>query len=364
MVPGVYRLIRILHLIHHLSAGGAERQLSLLAPEMVRLGHDVHIAYLNEGSEAVSLPGVITHRISVLGNHDPMLLFKLNRLLRTIKPDIMHSWILMMDIMAGFFSFMDNTTWVLREPTSAVGYKNFNLKKILRAWLAHRASAIVANSQGGRAYWLGQGISGTKLYVISNAVPFDLINAVKPHQSRCNNQKILIYAGRLIQSKNVDILIRAVANIRRRHNILLLIAGEGPSKPDLMSLVYSLGLHDVVRFLGYLKPLDLWAHMKASDAFVSLSAYEGMPNTVTEAIACDIPVVLSDNPEHRAFLDDESAVLLPPGSIQEVTNGICHTLEHTHEAGQRSANALEAIRDRTAAVVASEYIRLYERLVG
>ena len=357
-------MIRILHLIPHLSGGGAERQLSLLAPEMAKLGHEVHIAYLKAGPEAVSLPEVITHRISVLGNHDPMLLFKLYRLIRTIKPDIIQSWILMMDIMAGFFSFMINTVWILCEATSAEAYKNFNLKKILRAWLIRRASAIVANSQGGRAYWLEQGISGTKLYVISNAVPFDFINAVKPYQSRCDNQKILIYAGRLIQSKNVDILIRAVAEVRQRQNALLLIAGDGPEKHELMSLVEDLELSDAVRFLGYLQPHDLWAYMKASDAFVSLSGYEGMPNTVTEAIACGIPVVLSDIPAHRAFLDDDSAIFVPIEPIHEVANGICHTLEHTHEAGQRAAKAFEAIRDRTPVVVASEYIRLYERLVG
>ena len=356
--------MRILHLIPHLSGGGAERQLSLLAPEMARLGHEIHIACLKVGSETVSLPGVTTHRISVLGNHDPMLLFKLNRLLRAIKPDVIQSWILMMDIMAGFFSFMNNTIWILREPTSAAGYENFNLKKIVRAWLLHSASAVVANSQGGREYWLGQGVSEKKLHVIWNAVPFDLINAVKPHQSKCDNQKILIYAGRIIPSKNINTLIRAVADIRRRNNILLLIAGEGPLKHDLMSLVKSLELCGAVRFLGYLDSLDLWAHMKTSAAFVSLSNYEGMPNAVTEATACGLPVVLSDIPAHRAFLDDESAVLVPPESIQGVANGICHTLERTHEAGQRVARALEAIRDLTPAVVASEYIRLYERLVG
>lgn len=63
---------------------------------------------------------------------------------------------------------------------------------------------------------------------------------------------------------------------------------------------------------------------------------------------------------HREFLDDTSAVLVPSKSIQEVANCICRTLDRPHEAGQRVAKSLKAIKDRTPLMTASKYIRLYK----
>lgn len=356
--------MRILHLSPHLSAGGAERQLNLLVPEFAKLGHEVHIAYLFEGPEHVQIRGGILHRLDVIGNYDPQLLLKLFWLIRTIKPQVMQSWILMMDILGGILTTISNTHWIMREPSSDMAYKNPNFKHKLRGRLGHNAAAIVANSSGGRIYWLGQGIPEQRLHVITNAVPFGVIKQVKPSQDTSGIQNTVIYAGRLIPSKKVDMAIHAIAYVRRRQKVHFIIAGEGPAKPELIRLVHRLQLGEVVRFVSYMQPYDLWAHMKAAKVFISLSDYEGMPNCVTEAVACGVPVVLSNIPAHRNFLNDDSALFVTNNSITEITEAILRTLENNQEAAQRAAKAQDAIRDRTSAVVAAEYIALYERLVG
>jgi glycosyltransferase involved in cell wall biosynthesis len=356
--------MRVLHVIPHLSGGGAERQLNHLAPEMARLGHEVHIAYLEEGPESVSLEGVNLHRVSVSGNHDPTLFFRLLSLVRTIRPNIIQSWILMMDITLGIMSLTNKIAWVLREPTSEPDYQSPGLKKKLRARLAHRASAIICNSPGGRAYWLGQEIRETRLSIIPNAVPIDRIDAVEPTQHRDENQRVLIYAGRLIESKNVDVLVHAMAEVNRRQDAMLWIAGEGPSKPGLIKLVQRLELEKSIRFVGFLRSRELWAHMKAADAFISLSSYEGMPNCVCEAVACGTPVILSDIPVHRAILNGDSAVLIPPDSVAQVANAILHTLDDAKHAEQRASRALEAIQAWRTEEIAARYLKLYSRLLA
>jgi glycosyltransferase involved in cell wall biosynthesis len=356
--------MRILHLIPHLSGGGAEQQLSYLAPEMAKVGHEVHIAYLHEGPASVSLPGVVLHRLALFGNYDPMLFIKLLRLVRIIEPDIIQSWILMMDVAAGLLSYVANGAWVLRQPISQAHYPNFNLKEALRARLAQRALAIISNSAGGRSYWRRQGIPERRLFVIPNAIPFEFINGIKPAQNRSDTRKILIYAGRLIPRKNVDIVINAIAEARWSRDVLLYIAGEGPAKPYLMSLVDRLKAWETVKFVGFLPSSDLWALLKAADAFISLSNYEGMPNSVCEAVACGVPVILSDVPDHRALLDDDSAVLIPVTSAPEVAERIWLGLNNTQEAVQRSARALERIRDFTTEAIAAHYVELYQRSIG
>ena len=355
--------MRVLHLIPQLSGGGTECQLGILASEMAKTGHDVHIGYLKEGPETITIPGVVFHQIGMFGNYDPGLLFRLHRLVRRVRPDIIQSWIVMMDIVVGLLSLAHQAKWVIREPTSAVAYSKFSFKRWLRTKLARRASSIVSNSLGGKSYWLTQDIPEHRLTVIPNAVPFDDVNSVKPAHKVSTNQKLLIYAGRLIPSKNVDIIINAIANIRQRHSLRFIIAGEGPAKRNLMRLVADLKLSEVVRFVGFLQSRDLWAQMKAADLFVSVSEFEGMPNAVTEAVACGVPLVVSDIPAHRSFLDDESAILISHDSVTEVAESICHALEYKLESVERAAKALETIKDRAPEMVACEYIRLYEKLL-
>src|ERR1035437_1762104 len=93
--------MRIFHLIPSLSGGGAGRQLSYLAPELARMGHDVHVAYSNEGPQKPELPGVVLHRLKSRSNYDPYLIWQLDRLSRRIKPDIIQTWLLQMDILGG-----------------------------------------------------------------------------------------------------------------------------------------------------------------------------------------------------------------------------------------------------------------------
>jgi glycosyltransferase involved in cell wall biosynthesis len=356
--------MRILHLIPHLSGGGAEHQLRYMAPEMAKIGHEVHIAYIHEGPESVPLPGVVLHQLDLSGNHDPSLFIKLWQLVRTIEPQIIQSWILMMDVMAGFQSFNTNAAWVLREPTSGAAYREFNIKQKLRALLAPRASAIVCNSPGGKSYWLGQGIPDTRLSVIPNAVPAQFINGVKPVKEVTENRKVLIYAGRLMLSKNVDLLINAVTGARWAQDALLYIAGEGPAKPYLMGIVERRKAWETVRFVGFRSSHDLWGRIKGADAFISLSDHEGMPNCVCEAIACGIPVILSDIPAHKAFLDDDSALLIPIDSAPEVAKRIWFGLNDSGQAVQRADRAMRTILSLTTGTIAARYNELYERLIG
>jgi glycosyltransferase involved in cell wall biosynthesis len=144
--------MHILHLIPALSGGGAERQLSYLAPELVRMGHEVHIAYSKEGPNKPELPGILLHQLKSRSNYDPYLLWQLVRIIRRIKPDIIHTWILQMDILGGIAARLNRIPWIFREPSSAMGYPP-TWKNRLRVRVGSGATAIVSNSFGGYEYW-------------------------------------------------------------------------------------------------------------------------------------------------------------------------------------------------------------------
>ena len=75
--------------------------MSYLLNQLAEMGHDVHIGYFDEGMEGGmhDLPNVHLHKIKSNGHYDPIIVWRLARLMREIKPDVVHSWHYLMDML-------------------------------------------------------------------------------------------------------------------------------------------------------------------------------------------------------------------------------------------------------------------------
>lgn len=361
--------MRILHLIPNLSGGGAERQLSYLAPELARISHDVHLAYFKEGLHKPELPGVVLHHLKARSNYDPYLLWQLIRLTRLIKPDIIHTWILQMDILGGLAANISGIPWIFREPSSAMAYLP-SWKHRLRVRIGSGASAIVANSQGGDEYWRNQ-LPNSRRYVVSNGVPaheIDRIVASLPPELSKDEAPIVLYVGRLTSdssaTKNLRAFLEALALIRQKQEILGILCGEGPQRSELELLGHKLGLDEGIHFTGYLPAASVWALMKKASVFVSLSAYEGCPNTVMEAVACGCPLVVSDISAHRELLNESCARFIDPTNIQQTASAIVEALCNTAASRVRALGAKKKIHEWSIAEMARSYERVYKELIS
>jgi glycosyltransferase EpsD len=104
---------------------------------------------------------------------------------------------------------------------------------------------------------------------------------------------ILIYVGELSYRKHQDLLIEAISKlINKLTNVKLLLVGEGELESDYKELVEKLGLEKHVKFLGYRK--DIHNLMAISDIAVSTSRHEGLPVNVMEAMATELPLVVTN----------------------------------------------------------------------
>ena len=112
----------------------------------------------------------------------------------------------------------------------------------------------------------------------------------------------VVYAGRLINHKNVDLLIEAVGKVKgARPGIKCMIIGEGPEKLELEELVKSLGLEENVRFEDFLaNQSELFGIIKASKMLVLPSVREGFGWIVAEANACNVPVITTSHEDNGA----------------------------------------------------------------
>jgi glycosyltransferase involved in cell wall biosynthesis len=135
---------------------------------------------------------------------------------------------------------------------------------------------------------------GTKSRVIvaSNGVSLTSIAGDLPHELPSD----LLFVGRLLPNKNVDMLVRAAGIMKReKANLKVLIIGEGPEKESLKTLVHTLGLSDNVTFVGFLDDNSkVYGMMKTSKVFVFPSTREGFGIVALEANACGLPVITID----------------------------------------------------------------------
>jgi glycosyltransferase involved in cell wall biosynthesis len=137
-----------------------------------------------------------------------------------------------------------------------------------------------------------------KIFTVNNSVNFSDLQKVKPS----HKQSDIIFAGRLLSHKNIDILIRSIAIIKTgKPNITCLIIGNGPEKYRLQKLVRDFKLTQNVYFLDFMDNQNsLYALMKSSKVFVLPSTREGFGIVVIEANACGIPVITINHKDNAA----------------------------------------------------------------
>ncbi len=357
--------MRILNLIHFMSGGGAERQLSYLAPELVRRGHEIHIAYINNGPDKPLLSGVALHRLKSFSNYDPCLIGQITRLIRHIKPHIIQTWIPQMDVLGGIAARLCKTPLIFREPTSGLIHTQI-WKNYLRVKIGSSASAVISNSRGGDEYWR-KIIPDKRRFIILNALPVDEIEkteAALPQEMTKSKAPVVLFVGRMIkEQKAPHLFLEALHIAGRKKKILGVLCGEGHERPELEILKYKHGQKGDIYFTGYLPTTAVWAIMKKASVFVSLSPSEGCPNAVMEAMVCGCPMVLSDIPAHRELLDESGALFVTPSNVRQAADAIIRILDNPEDAKKRAMKAKQKTIDWSVTGMARNYEKVYQKCV-
>lgn len=152
--------------------------------------------------------------------------------------------------------------------------------------------------------------------------------------------------GRLTEQKNYSLLINAFSQITKKFpEKKLFIYGEGPQEGVLKDMVQALSLEDKVVFAGISNDIpDVLAN---SGLYVLASNFEGMPNSLMEALAVGVPSISTDcpagGPKHL-IKDHENGILIPVNDLEALINAMATLLDNAHLLMKVSNNAREKAR--------------------
>jgi len=357
--------VKILHMITGLGGGGAERQLSYLAPALSRRGHDVHVAFAFAGVHSERLAGspCTLHHLSASSRFALIRLAQTIPLVRRLRPDVLHTWLTHMDIVGYSAVRLLRVPWLMSERSAALSYPPTLLNR-LRVAAGKRADVIVSNSEGGAEYWRTQSVEADRIEIVPNFVPLADIEAAGPlHDERVSaDDELVIHIGRLSPEKNLSALVSALPHVfRARPRAKFAFCGEGLLLGDLTAQVAAAGLRERVVFAGFVPNVASW--LKRASAAVAVSRCEGHPNAVLEAMAAGVPVVVSDIPAYRSILGDESAAFAGGDNIEGIADAIINTLEDRAAAELRAARARLSLASQSIDATAARYEHAYRRAI-
>ena len=152
---------------------------------------------------------------------------------------------------------------------------------------------IISVSNFTKKKLIEQGIIPEKIEVIPNGINLEEFKKIKAKKF---DRPTIIYIGRLVDYKRVDILIKATHLIKKEiKDIQCLIIGQGDERKNLEKLVKSLDLQNNIKFLGYVPSFEETIKLrKSSHIFVTPSTLEGFGISILEAMASKIPYICSD----------------------------------------------------------------------
>jgi len=176
---------------------------------------------------------------------------------------------------------------------------------------------------------------------------------------------VVLTVARHDHLKGVDVLIESLPAVTARHpEVRVLVAGrEGAQTEALAARARELGLRDVITFLGVRG--DVAELMCAADVFVLPSRREGLPGSLLEAMALEVPIVATDIPQLREVVDERCALLVPPERPERLSFAIVTVLDD-RDAAQRRTRVARLVFDRRFTIdrIADEMLAFYERSIA
>jgi glycosyltransferase involved in cell wall biosynthesis len=364
--------VRVLFLANTLCTGGTERNIVTFCRHIDRTRFEPEVWVLHEGGEleaSVRQAGVTVRSLNRGWSKSPLFALRAARRIARSEAAIVHAFLPAI----GTYAVLARTIFRCRQPlvfSMGFNYMPRRHRPLFRLF-SRTFDRVVCNSPSVRSVAESVGFKPEAISVIPNG--HDLAwyergvdrGAVRQKLGIAANEKMLLFVGRLTDTKRVNDGISALAIVRTTDpGTKLVIVGDGPERASLEEQARRLGIEKQVVFTG--QQADVTNFLMSADVFVFPSEYEGLPNSLIEACLAGLPVVACEVPGVTDVVNDgTSAILVPTRNPERLAEGIQRLLHDPAEAERLAAVARERARDSYSVEHSVALLQcFYESLLG
>lgn len=345
-------MIKIAFVIPTLDQSGAERQLTLLATGLPRDEFEIRVIALNRGgpyADALRAAGI---RVDVLGKRfrfDPLTWIRLRAALREYQPDIVQSFLFAANSYVRLPGIVPAGCRVIVSERCVDSWKS-GWQLALDRKLISGTSAMTANSESVAAFYRNAGIPAELITVVANAMPVQPVGYTRAQSLEIlglqATHKVVGFAGRLAPQKRLKDVMWAFQLLHQVvDNVRLVLIGEGSQRDELAELSQSFGCRDKIVFAGH--RTDAYSLMSAFDAFVLASEFEGMSNSLMEAMSLGIPCVVSDiAPNQELVTHEHTGLVFAMGKGPDLAKSLVRLFQDPDLAAQLGSAGRQLILDQ------------------
>jgi len=341
------RPLRVCFMIDRLASAGIELQLLLLIKWLDRSRVSPYLCLLDGTDEQTrslepdDCPVIRLGVRSLCRPRSAAAAVRLARFLRRERIDVLHP------LFPDSLYFGVPVAWTVRVPCIAgfcvdLGYWKKPRDRWLNRTLGRLLDGTVTNCEVCRQVVIAEeGAPPDSVAVIPNGVDltrFAGLADYSPAAGAGPKRRVGLTAN-LRPVKNVPLLVRAAGQLASAHpDVHFEIAGEGPLRGELESLVAGLALRDRVHLLGTVS--DIPAFLDGLDVAVLCSNSEGAPNAIMEYMAAGRPIVVTDVGGNREMIEHERhGLVVPPDSLEHLASAIDRLLRDRSFSARLAANA-------------------------
>lgn len=314
----------ILHIVPGLMPGGMELGMAKVISGLSGNGTRHSVVCLKEEPRiADRLPASVDIHCMHARPNEPQLPFRLARLIRQIRPDVIHArnWGAWPDIAVGRLLTRPLVPLIFSFHGSESAAKAPLRRRLASRALVRMTSCLVALSKPSRDMLVSDwGWPEGRVRIIPNGV--DTRRFCPRRRDGNRNRLVVGTVGRLSPVKNHALLIRACASLARDGKAFeLRIAGQGPERDNILQLARENGLTEHLQLCGHVE--DIPAFLNDLDMFALTSDSEQHPNALTEALACGLASVATRVGCVDELMDGgRCGVVVAPGDLRGLVDAL------------------------------------------
>lgn len=359
---------KVAFLIYSLEPGGAERVLTTLANDFTN-SYEIHVITIINADIFYPLSNSIkTHccrESEILKSNmvssiksNISLYKKVKAILKAEQIDLLIGFMTTSNVIGSMAANALNIPCIIAERTNPIIDKPSFIWKSLIKYSFPKSDYVVVQSKLVKSYY-EKIVDTNKIAILPNPMSSQLSQSKKLYSNRSN---VILNVGRLVKSKNQDLLIKAFSNINIK-NWKLVFIGDGPMLSEYNKLVNVLNLNDQVIFVG--KTNNVAQYYNTSKIFAFTSEHEGFPNALIEAMYFELACVSTDCPSGPAELinHNDNGFLIPVGDQVQLEKQLTKLMNSSSLCSKMGKKAYEKALNFETKIVSGKWRDLIEKLL-